>query len=292
MTARLGIRPRMTRRPFLLVPIVVVALTTVGVSIAVAARPKPPTIVRHANVRAEATGPTGAKVTYRPAKVIGAKSVTYSRRSGALFPLGKTIVKITARNSGGTTRSTFAVLVVDTTPPVLVSPSNVSTKATGPSGTNVTYGPIAATDRVDQDVSVTCSPPSGSMFAPGTTNVVCRARDDAGNVATATFKVVVAANAPPVFPNPMFVQATTSFQYDANGRLAGATTTITVSPATDPDGDALSYAWAATNGSISGNGVTATWTRMIQSGQPARGSVTVTASDGSGGSDTFTIQFT
>jgi len=55
----------------------------------------------------------------------------------------------------------------------------------------VTYD-ATASDLVDSTPSVTCTPPSGSVFAPGVTTVTCTARDAAGNVSAArTFTVSV-----------------------------------------------------------------------------------------------------
>jgi hypothetical protein len=65
---------------------------------------------------------------------------------------------------------------------------------------------------------------------------------------------------------------------------------ITVPAAADPDGDSLTYSWSASNGSISGAGVTATWTRALDFGEPQPGTVTVTADDGRGGSDVLEIE--
>jgi subtilisin family serine protease len=98
-------------------------------------------------------------------------------------------------------------------------------------------------------------------------------------------------NRPPAFPNPLQTSVRTQFQYDNSGRLVGAVTTITVSPAIDSDGDPVSYNWTASNGSIIGNGNSATWQRVIEFGSVAPGIVTVTASDGRGGTDKVTINF-
>ena len=49
----------------------------------------------------------------------------------------------------------------------------------------------SATDVVDGPVSVSCSPPSGSLFAIGDTTVDCEASDAAGNTSEATFNVHV-----------------------------------------------------------------------------------------------------
>lgn len=59
----------------------------------------------------------------------------------------------------------------------------------------------------------------------------------------------------------------------------GAVATVTVA-ASDPDGDALSYAYTATGGAIQGTGNVATWTAPNQAGAY---SVTVGVSDGNGG---------
>ena len=61
-------------------------------------------------------------------------------------------------------------VVADRTPPVLVLPANIEAIATGPAGTTVTYT-ATATDAVDGPVPATCTPPSGSTFAIGTTTV-------------------------------------------------------------------------------------------------------------------------
>jgi hypothetical protein len=150
-----------------------------------------PRIVRHPDVRAEATGSRGAIVKYRKAVVRNATSIRYSKRSGTLFPLGTTIVTIVARNSVGVSRSTFKVIVLDTTPPVFAALADLTVTATGFSGATVTFPPITVTDRVDLGVTVTCAPTSGSLFPVGTTTVNCSARDASGNTATASFRVIV-----------------------------------------------------------------------------------------------------
>lgn len=78
----------------------------------------------------------------------------------------------------------------DTTAPVLALPGNLTATATTTAGAVVAFAPTA-TDDVDGPVSVTCSPASGTTFAPGVTTVTVTAVDAAGNVATATFTVTV-----------------------------------------------------------------------------------------------------
>lgn len=94
--------------------------------------------------------------------------------------------------AGDTSELSSCVLVsaADTTAPTLSLPANFSRNATGLNGTVVTYA-ASATDDVDGSVNVTCAPPSGSVFAIGTTIVACWASDTAGNVANGTFRVDV-----------------------------------------------------------------------------------------------------
>jgi HYR domain len=155
-----------------------------------AAKPKRPVIYRHADMRAEATSAKGAIVRYRPARVVGATSVKYSKASGAWFELGTTVVKIVATNRVGTTKSTFKVKVVDTTPPTITPLADATVAANDPTGSTYAYT-ATATDKVDPSVSVTCTPPSGSLFPIGTTTVTCAARDASGNGSSVTFKVIV-----------------------------------------------------------------------------------------------------
>ena len=79
---------------------------------------------------------------------------------------------------------------IDETPPVMSVPADLVVDATGPAGAVVSYA-ASAEDDVDGPVGVTCSPPSGSIFPIGTTQVTCSASDAAGNEASASFDVHV-----------------------------------------------------------------------------------------------------
>jgi hypothetical protein len=79
----------------------------------------------------------------------------------------------------------------DTVAPTLHVPTAISVPATDSRGARVTFS-ATATDATDTSPSVTCTPPSGSVFPVGTTTVTCTATDSAGNVATRSFKVTVA----------------------------------------------------------------------------------------------------
>ena len=78
-----------------------------------------------------------------------------------------------------------------TTPPVITVPADLTVDATGPAGATVPYT-ATATDDLDPDPPVTCTPGSGSVFAIGTTTVNCTATDNGNNTAHAAFTVNVA----------------------------------------------------------------------------------------------------
>jgi len=78
----------------------------------------------------------------------------------------------------------------DATPPTLLLPTTIVVDAIGPAGATATYT-VSATDNVDPNPVVICSPPSGSVFPLLASTVSCTATDAAGNSATETFQVVV-----------------------------------------------------------------------------------------------------
>ncbi|MEW6130100.1 MAG: HYR domain-containing protein [Acidobacteriota bacterium] len=115
--------------------------------------------------------------------------------SGSSFPQGTTTVTCTATDASLNTAScSFTVTVNDTQAPSLTCPANIT--AVVPSGcpvasaTIVNYVTPVATDTCSPATTV-CSPPSGSMFAVGTTIVTCTATDASGNSASCSFSVTV-----------------------------------------------------------------------------------------------------
>jgi HYR domain-containing protein len=149
-----------------------------------------------------ATSPSGAVVNYTATAtdiVDGSVPVTCDPPSGSLFPIGATVVNCTASDSLGNAASgqfTVTVTNPDHTPPVLTV-SNLTRQATSAAGAVVTFAPTAV-DNVDGSVPVVCTPPSGSTFALGTTQVHCTATDSAGNVGSANFNVTVVDTTGPV----------------------------------------------------------------------------------------------
>jgi large repetitive protein len=115
----------------------------------------------------------------------------------ATLPIGTSTVTLEVTDSQGVMRSIGReITVVDQRAPVLTVPAGVTAEATGPAGAVVSFT-AAATDAVDGAEPVTCSPASGSVFALGTTTVVCSAEDSSGNSSSASFVVTVRDTTPP-----------------------------------------------------------------------------------------------
>jgi hypothetical protein len=166
---------------------------------------QPPVLVLPGTITAEATGPSGAVVTY-VATAAGGELVTCVPPSGSTFPLGTTTVNCSATNAAGTTVGTFDVTVVDTQGPIITVPNTITEEAASSHGTVVSFT-ATATDVVDGPVPVQCTPPSGSKFPLGTNTVTCTAADSRTNSSTRTFQVIVQDTRPPhivlVIPWPL-----------------------------------------------------------------------------------------
>jgi hypothetical protein len=154
----------------------------------------PPKLTLPADITEEATGPSGAAVSFNASAsdlVDGSITPNCDAASGDTFALGTTTVTCSATDAAGNEATgSFKVTVVDTTPPKLTLPANITEEATGPNGNAVTFT-ATASDLVDGTVAVTCDPASGSTFAISTTTVDCSATDAAGNEATGSFTVKV-----------------------------------------------------------------------------------------------------
>ncbi|HXY86324.1 MAG TPA: HYR domain-containing protein, partial [Gaiellaceae bacterium] len=155
----------------------------------------PPVITVPSDITVEATGPSGAAVSYSASandNIDGTIIPTCNPASSSTFPLGTTTVTCSATDAHNNTASkTFHVTVQDTTPPTITVPANITTEATGSGGAAVTYT-ATSSDIVDGTKAASCSPASGSTFAIKTTTVTCNATDAHGNAATQkTFTVTV-----------------------------------------------------------------------------------------------------
>lgn len=143
---------------------------------------------------AEATSGGGAVVEYTATATDDDPqnpAVVCAPASGSLFPIGETKVECSAKDAADNeAKGSFTVVVRDTTGPTLRLPGDLTREATGPDGAKVEYE-ATATDAVDGDVAVKCSPASGETFPMGDTTVECSAADGAGHEAAGSFTVSV-----------------------------------------------------------------------------------------------------
>lgn len=251
---------------------------------------KPPNVTR------EATGPAGAVVTYDLPTATdvedgGPVPVQCAPVSGSTFALGPTTVTCTATDShSNTSQTSFTVTVVDTAPPNLTVPADVTVAAASSSGTPASNATIAqflgaavATDLVDASVEITTNAPA--TFPVGTTNVTFTARDDSGNTASGTGHVTVLAPGSPPPPPPPPVDRTPPADVTGLKAVAGSgrVTLTWTAPRADFDHAvvlrARSDASTATTEVYSGKGATYV-DRGLQNGVEYR--YTVIAHDAAG----------
>jgi hypothetical protein len=228
----------------------------------------PLTITQPDDVVYQATAPTGAVAYYPSATVTDpidpTPVITYSQASNTLFPIGNTVVQISARDSAGNFASVSFIVTVE---PVLIltPPDDITIQATGPTGAIVNYSAAIFSDVIDPFPVITYSQPSGTLFPIGTTPVTVTATDNAGNTATGSFNVTVTSPLH-IFPNnDMFVTATSP---------AGA---VVYFPLYYIDFVTPTFTFTPPNGSLLPIGTT---------------SVTISAVDSTGSSDSITFNVT
>ena len=157
------------------------------------------------NQTLEATGPSGAAPTWTSPTasdlVDGALAVSCSPASGSTFGVGVVNVRCSATDAHQNEASqSFSVTVTDKTAPVFSNvPGNQTLEATSAAGATATWTDPTATDLVDGDRPVACSPSSGSTFALGDAHdVTCSASDSRSNAASAQFSIQVNDTKAPV----------------------------------------------------------------------------------------------
>ncbi len=155
----------------------------------------PPSLCPLPDLHVLAAGPGGGAVTYATCAtdlVDGAEPVTCNHPSGSFFSVGTTVVTCASTDRHGNTSppAHFAVVVGDSTPPVLHLPATIQVAAASRLGTRVSYV-ATATDDTDPHPVVSCAPASGGVFPLGDTTVHCSATDASGNRATGSFLVRV-----------------------------------------------------------------------------------------------------
>jgi autotransporter-associated beta strand protein len=154
----------------------------------------PPVLGVLPDLTVEATGPDGAAVNFAPSAtdlLDPSPLVATTPLSGSLFPLGTTVVNVTATDAAGnSSQGNFSVTVRDTTPPVISVPAIVTVETTYSNGKAVTFG-TSASDLVSGTRPTIDVPASGTVFPLGETTVTTTAVDAAGNSASTSFVVRV-----------------------------------------------------------------------------------------------------
>jgi|GEM_PF-2491778 len=251
-----------------------------------------PMIAAHADVTAEAEGPDGAVVNFSSGTatdlVSGNVAVTYSQNSGTAFPLGDTVVTMSAKDAlNNSSTRTFTVTVQDTTKPEIAVHANVLAEAEGPDGAVVHFDPATANDLVTANPVITYSQNSGTLFSLDQTQVTITARDTANNTSTRTFIVTVEDTTAPVVHVPENIVATATsaagavvnFSVSADDLVDGAVT-ATANPAsgsTFPFGTTTVTVTATDHANKTG---TATFTVTVQkSGDAALASLSVAGAE-------------
>ena len=143
--------------------------------------------------------------------------------SGAQFPIGITPVTCVARDAAGNTATCmFSVCVRDNQPPVITVPTNIITAADLNQCSAIVNYNVSVSD--DQPgVTLRCLPASGTAFPIGTNVVACQATDASGNLASASFKVIIRDVQPPLIQT---LSASPSNLYPKNKKMIPVCLTV------------------------------------------------------------------
>jgi len=172
---------------------------------------------------------------------------------------------------------TYALTVVDETPPVLtnVPGDMLDLEATSPDGKIVNYTNPTVSDSAG-NATVSCVPASGSQFGIGPETVVCTATDDAGNTAEESFSITVVDTTPPeivVAQDPVVVavdsSGTASVDFEAQIEVTDIVDLNPDTTCTAAGGDPLPIGDAVVNCSATdayGNTADASYTVKVQYG--------------------------
>jgi len=123
------------------------------------------------------------------------------------------------------------VTVVDTTPPVITVPPDVTVEQTSAAGTPVDPADLTATVTDVCDASPDLTDDAPEVFPLGTTTVTFTAIDDAGNVATATMGVTVEDTTPP----EISVAVAPDTLWPPNHKMVNIDASVTASDICDAD---------------------------------------------------------
>lgn len=203
---------------------------------------EPPLVEPPADMTVEATGPSGAVVSFSATATddVDGPIPAACATSGQTFSIGEHTVTCTASDAAGNpAQATFTIIVEDTTGPTITVPSDITAEATSADGALVSYE-VTADDLVDGSRPATCAPLPATVFAIGDTTVTCTSVDSHGNDSSETFSVTVADTTAPTLTAP------TTTTFEAFGPAgAAATFTVAVDDLVDGSPSAVSCAPAS-----------------------------------------------
>ena len=121
-----------------------------------------------------------------------APSVSYYPDRDSTFNVGTSAVTIFVKDARGNTGTAFFNVNI-TAPFAIVPPDDIVVQATSPGGAMAYYPPATVSDPLDPVPILTYSQASNTMFPIGTNLVTITAQDAFGNIAGASFFVVVSS---------------------------------------------------------------------------------------------------
>jgi hypothetical protein len=134
--------------------------------------------------------PPGSPSTFIAGGVVALDSCGNAHVAGITSSLDFPTKNPYQSSNAGFIDSFVAKIVVDTTPPTITCPADMTVSQDSAYGAIISFSPPIASDNCP-GVTTTCAPASGSVFPLGTTPVTCTAIDVGGNTASCSFNVTV-----------------------------------------------------------------------------------------------------
>jgi HYR domain len=180
----------------------------------------PPNVTAPADSTIEATGP----LTNNPFAASSSEGLTPTANPTGPFPLGTHTILWSATDAAGNTGTAVqALTVVDTTPPAVAAPADITVEATGPL-TPVNLGAAVANDLVDGALATSAN--ITGPFAVGVHTIVWSATDAVGNTGTSVQTVTVTDTTPPVVTAPVVPDTEATSECSASVTFAAMTTDL------------------------------------------------------------------
>lgn len=153
--------------------------------------------------------------------------ITYVDIGAGICPTDITRTWTAIDGSGNNDSCDQIISLMDTIPPDINVPTDISIPAVNSSGAVVIFT-ATANDAVDGNIIPVCEPPSGSTFPIGSTLVECTATDSSNNIATEGFTVIISdsdndGDGVPISLDSCPEENATGFDVDENGCIDNTT---------------------------------------------------------------------